>query len=149
MKKLVASAFIAALLIVHAYAQNNFKVTKIGGIAELGNTKSDVLRTFGTPDSPQKYDFYYEKTDSEIIVTFNDKTKLVESIILRGNPKYTVSGVGIGATRQQVKNIFGTPEKKYFYNHTDTECWFYPSKNLGFAFENDKVASFSVNNCNY
>ena len=149
MKKIFFAALVVIICLSAACAADT-KVTKITGIASLGSTKTQVLESFGKPDSPQKYDFYYEKMNSEIIVTFNDKTSLAESIIVRGqNPKYAVNGIKVGSTKNDVAKAFGKPEKKFVYKKSDTECWYYPSQNLGFAFNNGKVASFSVNNINY
>ena len=150
MKKIFALAFITALLTLSVLATENAKITRMNGIADLGNTKEQVLKAFGSPDSPPKYDFYYEKPDTEVIIVFNENTKLVQSIIIRGkNAKYSVNNVTVGSTKTQVKTAFGAPEKKYSYIKSGAECWFYPSKNVGFAFHGDSVASFSVNDFQY
>ncbi len=150
MKKLLVFVLIAGMMPVCVFAQETSKFVKVPGIAKLGTTKEQVLKILGTPDSPQKYDFYYERMNSELIVTFNDKTKLVESIIMRGkSPNYSLAGVGIGSTKVDVKKAFGQPEKVFSYKKSNVDCWYYPSKNLGFAFEKDHVSSFSVNECNY
>ena len=125
------------------------KETKVLGATELGATKSEVVRSLGKPDSPQQYDFYYTKGDSELIVSFNDKTKFVESIIVKGKSlKYSVNGIRVGDSKTKVSDLYGFPETVNRYDKGQTECWKYPSMNVNFCIQNGKVASFSVSNCN-
>lgn len=143
---LIAALFAA---ITPAYSQTQ-KEYKVNGAVELGVSKEYVLRILGKPDSPQKFDFFYEKSGNELIVCFDDKTKKVESIIVRGkNPAYSVSGIKIGDLRAQVKEIYGDPEKIIKYRKSGVECWYYPSKNVSFALSGDKVASFGVSSVTF
>ena len=75
------------------------KETKVLGAVWLGCTKAQTLKILGRPDSPQKFDFFYERGLNEIMVVFNDKTRLAECIIVRGDPKCTVGGVRVGDSK--------------------------------------------------
>ena len=143
--------FLAALLAVtsssYSFAQ---KITKVAGAVGLGYTKAQVVNSLGKPVSPQRFDFFYENSDvSELIVSFDEKTGLVESVIVRGkNPKYSVEGVGVGASKDLVQKIFGGPEKIIDYKKSNEQCWYYPSKNVSFAFKGDNVSSFGLSSNN-
>ena len=127
---------------------NIHKENTVTGTVELGSTKKQVLKILGKPDSPQAYDFVYAKKDNEIVVCFNDKTKLAEAIIVKGKSRvYSVGGVKLGDSKDAVEKAFGDPEVVFSYKG-GVECWYYPSKNVNFAFDNDKIVSFSVSNCN-
>jgi outer membrane protein assembly factor BamE (lipoprotein component of BamABCDE complex) len=148
LRKLILIGSAIALTATFAFSEIS-KVTRITGAAELGFTKQDVIKSLGRPDSPDKFDFYYIKKNSEVVVAFNDKTNLVESVIIKGSdPKYEVAGIKIGALKASVKEAFGNPEKVIKYAKSKIECWYYPSKNVNFAFSGDKVASFSISDVN-
>jgi outer membrane protein assembly factor BamE (lipoprotein component of BamABCDE complex) len=124
-------------------------VNKIDGIAELGDTKEDVINALGQPDSPQSYDFYYIKNNSEIVVCFDELTSRAQAIIVKGGtPKYSVGGIKIGDNKAMVQKTFGTPERKFKYRNSKIECWHYPSKNVYISFNGDKVYSFSISSVN-
>jgi len=126
------------------------KETKVTGAVSLGSTRKDVLKVMGKPNSPLEMDFSYKKRSCEILIVFNDKTDLVDSIIVIGrDPKYGIRGMTGGSSMDEVKKTFGKPEKVVKYKESGTECWYYPSKNVNFAFKDGKVSSFSVCNCKY
>lgn len=126
------------------------KETKVTGAVSLGCTRKDVLKAMGKPNSPLAMDFSYKKSNCEILIVFNDKTDLVESIIVIGkNPKYCIRGITGGSSRDEVTKTFGKPEKVVNYKKSGAECWYYPTKNVNFAFNGGKVSSFSVCNCRY
>lgn len=142
--------FFAVSAAVHTplYAQTQ-KENKITGAAELGMTKAQVIKVLGKPNSPQKYDFFYVKDNDEIIVCFNDKTNRCEAVIVRGkSAKFLIGTVKLGNTRAIVKKAYGKAEKIIEYQKNKVECWYYPSKNIFFAFNKDKISSFSVSNYN-
>jgi hypothetical protein len=111
----------------------------------LGIAKNAVLKMMGKPNCPVEFDFSYKKKGCEVLVTFDDKTQTVEAVIVIGkNPQYSVMGITGGSLKYEVKKVFGDPEKKLTYKKGAVECWFYPSKKVNFAFEGDRVTSFSV-----
>ncbi len=122
------------------------KVTKVTGAVELGLTKEQVVKTIGQPITPQKFDFYYVKGNSEIVICFGDKNGLVQSVTVMGrNPKYSVRGITVGSSKAAVTKAFGAPERVFVYKKNGVESWYYPSRNVGFAIDKGKVSSFSVN----
>ncbi|MFH1710481.1 MAG: hypothetical protein ABH860_05395 [bacterium] len=121
------------------------KETTVTGTVPLGSARKDVLKAMGKPNSPLVMDFSYKKKNCEILVVFNDTTDMVRSVIVIGNdPKYSVRGIKGGSSKDEVRKIFGNPEKVVNYKGSGTECWFYPSKNVNFALNGGKVSSFSV-----
>lgn len=131
---------------ISAYA---IKYSKISGCVELGYTKQDVMKKMGIPDSPERFDFVYVKDKSEVIVCFDDKTNIAEAVIIRGaTPKYSIEGIKVGDMKASVRKMFGEPERTVYYKKSGVECWYYPSKNVNFAFTKDKIASFSISNVN-
>jgi hypothetical protein len=116
----------------------------------LGIAKNAVLKMMGKPNCPVEFDFSYKKKGCEILVTFDDKTNSVEAVIVIGkNPEYSVMGITGGSPKYQVKKVFGDPEKRLTYKSSGAECWYYPSKKVNFAFEGDKVTSFSISSVQY
>jgi hypothetical protein len=121
------------------------KVTEIKGVCPLRASKNIIMKVLGKPISPPDFDLFYMKNGVEIIVCFDEKTKLASCIIVKGKAKgYLVGGVALGDSKSLVKKVFGDPEIKRAYGPF-IECWYYPSKNVNFAFDEDqKVYSFSV-----
>jgi sugar/nucleoside kinase (ribokinase family) len=145
---LAATAIISLLLPFYlstaAMSETNNE-TKITHTVPLGSTKDDVLRIMGKPNSPVEFDFSYKRGGCEILVTFSNKTDLVDAVIVIGNnPEYSLEGITVGSPKFEVKKIFGDPEKKYVYKKGGAECWLYPSEKVNFCIKKDKVASFSV-----
>ena len=123
---------------------------KISNTVPLGTTKKDVLKIMGKPDSPLDCDFTYKKNGCEILVTFDDRTGLVNAVIVIGkNPAFSVMGITVGTPKSEVIKKFGDPEKKHAYKKGGAECWLYPSENVNFCIKENKVASFSVSNIKY
>ena len=151
--KLAAMAIITALLPFYlstAAMSDTAKETKVTGTVSLGSTRNEVLKAMGKPESPLTCDFFYKKSKCEILIAFNDKTNLVESIIVIGkNPKYSVRGITGGSTKADVEKTFGKPERVFNYKKSGVECWYYPKTNVSFAFNGNNVSSFSVSNCKY
>jgi len=126
------------------------KETRVTGTVSLGNTRNEVLKAMGKPESPLTCDFFYNKGKCEILIAFNDKTNLVESIIIIGkNSKYSVRGITGGSTKADVEKTFGKAERVFDYKKSGVECWYYPKTNVSFAFSGNNVSSFSVSNCKY
>jgi len=124
------------------------KETGITGAVNLGMTRTQVIKILGKPQSPQEYDFFYTKGNDELIVCFNEKSRLVEAVIVRGTGQiYSLGGVKLGSPASLVKQAYGEPEKVVEYKKSNVACWYYPSKNVCFALNGDKVKSFSVSNC--
>jgi len=150
-RKFSCLLLLAALLAVTSFSYSfTQKITKVNGAVALGFTRARVLNSLGKPASPQRSDFFYENSDvSELIVSFNEKTDLVEAVIVRGkNPKYSVEGVSVGANKDLVRKTFGGPEKIIDYKKSNEQCWYYPSKNVSFAFKGDNVSSFGLSSSN-
>jgi len=138
------TALMAVVLSSYSFAQ---KINKVNGAVGLGYTKGQVLKALGDPASPQKFDFFYERGEDELIVCFDDKTKLVECIIVRGKSQmYSAGGIKIGDARSNVIKTYGKPERVVDYRKSGVECWYYPSQNVNFAISGDKVSSFGVSN---
>ena len=57
--------------------------SSVTGAAQLGLSKTQVLNMLGMPDSPPKFDFFYEKGKTELVVCFDDKTEKSTSVIVR------------------------------------------------------------------
>jgi hypothetical protein len=119
------------------------------GTLTLGMTKKQVIAVMGKPNSPENYDFVYSVGKSEIITTFNDQTKKLEAVIVRGDSnKFSVSGIKIGDAPAKVESRFGKPEISKNLDKGRMVCWYYPSKNVYFCVgKGDRVMSFSVSNC--
>jgi hypothetical protein len=123
---------------------------KITNTVPLGTTKKDVLKIMGKPNSPIDCDFTYKKNGCEILVTFDDRTSLVNAVIVIGkNARYSVMGITGGSNKSEVKKAFGDPEKKHVYKKGGAECWLYPSDNVNFCIKENIVASFSVSKIKY
>jgi outer membrane protein assembly factor BamE (lipoprotein component of BamABCDE complex) len=151
--KLAAAAILSLLLPFYlstaamSAADNETKITRT---VPLGSTKDDVLRIMGKPNSPLDFDFSYKRGSCEILVTFSNKTNLVDAVIVIGkNPEYSIEGITVGSPKSEVKKMFGDPEKKHAYKKGGTECWLYPSEKVNFCIKEDKVASFSVSDTRY
>jgi outer membrane protein assembly factor BamE (lipoprotein component of BamABCDE complex) len=146
--KVTATAMVAVLLSFYLSAAAMsavVKETKVTGAVSLGNTRKQVLTAMGKPNSPLLCDYSYTKGNAEILVVFNDNTNVVDSIIIIGrNPKYSVRGITGGNLKAEVKKVFGDPERVVEYRKSGVSCWYYPSRNVNFAFTGDKVSSFSV-----
>lgn len=148
--------FIAVLTAVISFSTSNasaaaldkvWKVTVGDNVISLGMTKDRVIKVMGAPNSPKNFDLVYTDGKNEIVICFDDKSGLAESIIVRGtSKKYSVDGIKIGDPQTKVKQEWGSPENVKIYGEGRVECWYYPSKNLNFAFSgHKKVISFSVN----
>jgi len=151
--KITATAMVAVLLpfyLSNAAISAVVKETKVTGTVPLGSTRKDVLAIMGKTDSPLAFDYSYRKGGCEILIAFNDKTNLVESVIIIGkNPKYSVRGITGGSSNAEVKKVFGKPERVFSYKKSGVECWYYPSKNVNFAISGDKVSSFGISNVTF
>ena len=119
----------------------------ISGGLELGMAREQVFRKFGKPELHEQGDLYYTFVKAELIICFNDTTSLVESIIVIGtDPRFSVGGIKVGDVKKKVIGKYGEPEKALKYSKGKVECFFYPSKNVNFAFEGGSVTSFGVSN---
>ena len=142
----VFSAVIILSAVIPAYS---VRYSRITGCVELGYTKQAVMKKMGKPDSPQRFDFFYVRDKSEVIVCFDDKTRIAEAVIIRGaEPNYSIEGIKVGDLKTTVKKAFGAPERIVNYMKSGVECWYYPSKNVNFAFTKDKISSFSISDVN-
>jgi len=138
------------LCIFSASAITSAKEMGVTGLVSLGDTRSVVLAIIGKPDSSKETDYTFTRGACKVFINFDDKTDLVESIIVIGvYPKYKVRGVTSGSTKAEVRKVFGAPERSYSYKKSGVECWYYPSRNVSFSFKGGKVASFSVCECRY
>jgi hypothetical protein len=154
MKKGFRGLVFVSLLLTIAYiaipAYSAATKEKTVGPVELGLTKTQVMKLLGKPDSPEKFDFYYEKSGIKLVVIFDEKSKGVESIIVRGeSPKYAVGGIKVGDIKDMVKQNYGTPERIVKYKKSGVECWYYPSQNVNFAIRGGKVESFGVSSVTF
>jgi hypothetical protein len=145
---IAVSAIAIVLSVSYASADAIDKVQQISmtkGALALGMSKQEVLKIMGKPGSPLQFDFVYSNGKDELVVCFDDKTNLVESIIVRGKSiKYSVAGIKIGDPQEKVKKVCGVPEALRKYEENG-ECWSYPSKNLSIAFDGqNKVVSYSI-----
>ena len=147
---------IAALVVImppvctfSATSELMLSVTAPNGSLTLGMTKQQVLKVMGKPSSPQNYDFVYPIEKGEVIITFDDQTKLLDAVIVRGDTnKYSISGITIGDTKEKLMKKFGDPEIMQKIDKGKTECWYYPSRNLYFCLGTKNiVTSFSLSNC--
>jgi hypothetical protein len=138
------------LCVFSAAAATSMQEKGVTGLVSLGNARSVVLATLGKPDSAKETDYTFTRGVCKVLINFDEKTDLVESIIVLGIcPKYTVRGVTSGSTKAEVRKVFGAPERSYYYKKSGVECWYYPSRNVSFSFKSGKVASFSVCECRY
>lgn len=120
----------------------------VKGAVPLGSTRDQVIKIMGAPDSPLASDYSFTRGKCEIMVIFDDKTGLVESVIVRGkNPKYSIGGITGGSLKSEVEKRFGKPERTFLYKKSGAECWYFPSKKVGFCFMSGRVSSFSTCNC--
>ena len=143
-------AFLPLCILSASAITSSAKEIGVSGLVALGNSRSVVLATLGKPDPTKETDYTYTRGACKIFINFDDKTDLVESIIVIGLcPKYTVRGVTSGSTKAEVRKVFGAPERSYSYKKSGVECWYYPSRNISFSFKGGKVASFSVCECRY
>jgi len=149
-------AFTAVIVITMSFSfYSSAVISKVRSVSignnliSLGMTKDSVIKVMGKPDTPPQCEFVYSNGKGDVIICFGEKN-LVEAIIVRGtSTKYTVAGLKIGDTQEKVKNICGKPENTKVFDKGQVEAWYYPSKNLNFAFGiSKKIISFSVNDFN-
>jgi hypothetical protein len=141
---------ILPLCIFSASAITSVQEKGVTGLVSIGDTRNIVLAILGKPDSAKESDYTFTRGACKALINFDDKTDLVESIIVIGVcPKYTVRGVTSGSTKAEVRKVFGAPERSYSYKKSGVECWYYPSRNVSFSFKGGKVSSFSVCECRY
>lgn len=146
-KAIIILLFCAILSSIFSGVSAAQKISGVDGVM-LGQTKQQVIKALGDPESPLNCDLYFKRGKSQIIVSFNDKTGLAELIVVIGyNPKFTIAGINAGSVKSMVKKAYGAPEKVVKYMKGIAECWYYPTKNINFSFDGDKVSSFGVGSC--
>jgi len=151
--RFVLTTMVIALLPLYVFsasAVTSAQEKGVSGLVSLGDSRSIVLVTLGKPDSAKETDYTFTRGACKVMINFDEKSDLVESIIVLGVcPKYTIRGVTSGSTKAEVRKVFGAPERSYNYKKSGVECWYYPSRNVSFSFKSGKVASFSVCECRY
>jgi hypothetical protein len=152
--KQILLVLLLALFAAQTFAQAkeiDLRVNNVG----LGTSQSTVLRRLGKPLQSRKTEFNdcgdgFEKNFSysglKTTVLSDNKGKNFTAVSFEvSSPKWSVSGIKIGADRKSVRAKFGEPLE--IKNESGLESWSYVNKGndgfAGFYFRNNKLVKIA------